>query len=592
MNKKIIFITIIIFFYINILSFSNNTYNFTNEEKKWINDNNPIVFSPDPNYKPIEFYDKNGNFSGITADYIKWINDNTELEIKIQRSKDWSEVINKLKNKKIDFATLAISNLSLSEKVHYTETFLSLENIIVGNNTLEKGITIKDLKNKKIGVLKNYTIDEYIKTNYPKIEIIEVSSILEGLKLTQIGYTDAFLGDIAQISNELDNIDLNNLKYINNANYRYDLSFAVREDYSILASILNKSINKIPDKYKKETNDKWINIKSIQLEKQKKFILKTSYVISFLIFFIIIINIYLSYKIKTKTKKLNKTNEDLKNLNENLNSIIEKRTEKLSKALNNLIATKDNLVESEKMNSLNEIVVGLSHELNSPISNIKTIVNFMDMSNKSFIKKLNEKNIDINQVIDYCNQINENIRLLSSSINKTDKLNSNLNIFKLQSEKNHENLVTLKSLISELKKHYSFKYRNIKMNIDISISEDVSRLKVSRNKLEYILKELVNNSLFHGYLKNEVYNVFLKFTIIDNKLKITVKDLGRGIDKEILNNIFDPFFTTTRRRGSIGLGLFIVYNIVNSMYDGKINVYSSSKGTIFKIIIPIKNFLK
>ncbi len=120
----------------------------------------------------------------------------------------------------------------------------------------------------------------------------------------------------------------------------------------------------------------------------------------------------------------------------------------------------------------------------------------------------------------------------------------------------------------------------------INIEGNANSLKVPKNQIMFITKELINNSLFHAYSEIKTYKITLNFIITKENLIISVKDYGIGINKENLNKIFDPFFTTTRQRGSIGLGLFIVYNISKNILKGKIDLKSNSTGTVFKITLP------
>ncbi|MGK0289733.1 MAG: two-component system NtrC family sensor kinase, partial [bacterium] len=66
-------------------------------------------------------------------------------------------------------------------------------------------------------------------------------------------------------------------------------------------------------------------------------------------------------------------------------------------------------------------------------------------------------------------------------------------------------------------------------------------------------------------------------------------DNGKGMSSEIQEQIFEPFFTTKRGKGGTGLGLHIIYNLVNQRFKGKIFCESKEKeGTTFQVSIPKK----
>ncbi|MEA1975344.1 MAG: transporter substrate-binding domain-containing protein [Bacillota bacterium] len=588
MNKKLIIIPLILLlflpFFISKSSYSN--INFTTEEINWINEHKTITLSYDPIYAPIEFMDESNNYSGLSSDYIKWINSNTNLNIKIETSKNWTKVLEKLKTKNIDLSGAITKTTKRNKYILFTEPFISLPNIIIGRDTIDKNFTLSDMDGFTVAVVKNYAIHDYIEENYPNINIITVDSSKEGLKRVSFGMTDAFIGDIAQVSSNLDNLNLTNLKYINETEFTYNLSFGVRDDYDILVSILNKSLASIPQEEKDKIYNKWINIKPYENRKLKSYMLYTSIALLLIISLVLINNIYLSKKIKEKTKELTATNNKLELLNNNLNNLVLKRTGKLSESIKKLTKTKDELSEIKKMISLNELIIGLSNELDSPIGNIKTINSFMRISNDSFSKKLTSNDISKDYLIKYSQQLNENINLLDSSIRKTNHLNSSLKKLKLHEKIDTDNFINLNLLITELKKEYIFKYKNINMDLIINMDDNLNDLEVPKNQISFIIKELIDNSLFHAYNQTNIYEILLNFIITKENLIISIKDHGMGIKEENLSKIFDPFFTTTRQRGSIGLGLFIVYNIVNNILKGKIDLKTSDAGTTFKITIP------
>ena len=69
--------------------------------------------------------------------------------------------------------------------------------------------------------------------------------------------------------------------------------------------------------------------------------------------------------------------------------------------------------------------------------------------------------------------------------------------------------------------------------------------------------------------------------------KITYQDDGVGMTEEVLAKIYDPFFTTKRGKGSIGLGMNIVYNLINQKLKGKLKITSViNVGSTFVLTLP------
>ena len=589
-NKRIVFLTtLIIMFIIPFFQFDPTFSNIdlTSEEQEWIKNHPVITLSPDPIFYPIEFLDEKNNYNGFAADYINWIQNETGLNIEIEISENWSEVIEKMQNKKIDLIGAAVKTNDRSNYMIFTEPIISVQNIIIGKDNISSDILLEDMDGFNVAVVKDYAINDYITEKYPKIELIQVNSSEEGLKRVSFGMSDLFIGDSIQISSNMDDLELTNLKFINETEFTYNLSFAIRNDYTILQSILNKALLAMPKKEKDLIYDKWIKIKPFD-KKREIIIFKLAVFLTIIVIIAFINNLFLSNRVKEKTKELENSNSKLENLNNDLDKLVEKRTIELSENIKKLTEAKDQLAEAKKMASLNELIIGLSNELDSPISNLKTIVSFMQINNNSFENKINNNTLSKDFLIKHFDFLKENTNLLNSSIIKADNLNTTLKSLKLHQELNKNDFVTLNSLIAELKKEYLFKYRNVNMNLIINVKNKGENIMVPEYQIAFIAKELINNSLFHAYSESNTYEIVLNFIVTKENLIISVKDYGKGIPKEYIDKIFNPFFTTTRQRGSIGLGLFIVYLTIRNILKGQINLESSNKGTTFKITLPLK----
>jgi signal transduction histidine kinase len=71
-------------------------------------------------------------------------------------------------------------------------------------------------------------------------------------------------------------------------------------------------------------------------------------------------------------------------------------------------------------------------------------------------------------------------------------------------------------------------------------------------------------------------------------VKISIADTGRGIPPDVMDHIFEPFFTTKTQAAGVGLGLAIVYGIIER-HHGTIDVSSKQgSGTVFTIELPIR----
>ncbi|OAG26989.1 ATP-binding protein [Thermodesulfatator autotrophicus] len=240
--------------------------------------------------------------------------------------------------------------------------------------------------------------------------------------------------------------------------------------------------------------------------------------------------------------------------------------------LKEIKARKAQLIQSEKLASLGTLLFGVAHELNNPLSNA---------SSSCQILMEDIDNIDKNEIKNFIKQIDHEIwrardiilALLEFSRYKQFDL-SEWNLYNLIQEV----LFILKSKI---------KQKNIKVDIRVD-----KKLKIYADKqtFQQALINLISNSI--DAIENNG-QILIKACYDPNRhgIFIAIEDNGCGIPLSILDKIFDPFFTTKGVKG-IGLGLYLVNEIV-SRHGGTIEVESEQgKGTIFYLFFPYKRHSK
>ncbi|MDF9793769.1 signal transduction histidine kinase [Methylorubrum extorquens] len=107
--------------------------------------------------------------------------------------------------------------------------------------------------------------------------------------------------------------------------------------------------------------------------------------------------------------------------------------------------------------------------------------------------------------------------------------------------------------------------------------------------LAQVVSNLALNAVIHAFPEGRPGTLLVDVSRLgDTQIRMTVRDDGRGIPRENLQRIFDPFFTTGRDKGSTGLGLHIVYNLVVSTLRGQIAIDSEEGvGTGVTIDLPV-----
>lgn len=246
---------------------------------------------------------------------------------------------------------------------------------------------------------------------------------------------------------------------------------------------------------------------------------------------------------------------------------------KLEHAIRKLKETQAQLIQSEKMASLGQLVAGVAHEINTPLGSVN--------SNNGIFKKCMDKfrddlkDGDIKEIMEDAIKTNEEAIKRINNLVRSLRNFARLDEAEYQEANIHDGLNSTLMLINH----------EIKNRIEV-ITEfhDIPPVKCYPNQLNQVFMNILVNAYQSIEGKGEIT---IKTEKQENKVIITISDSGKGIPTEDLHRIFDPGFTTKGVGVGTGLGLSICYQIIEK-HKGKIVAESElGKGSVFKIELPL-----
>ncbi len=255
---------------------------------------------------------------------------------------------------------------------------------------------------------------------------------------------------------------------------------------------------------------------------------------------------------------------------------LNKKNKKLQKTLSELKETQLQLINTEKMASIGQLVSGVAHEINTPLASIS--------SNNDLINRIlaNKNNMSLEQIeiLRELNNIDIEAAQRISNIVKSLKRFVRLDEAEFQkADINKEIDLTLKLLTHELG-------NNIEIIKNYSAIPEVM---CSVNMLNQVFMNLLVNAC-HSIKQKKQKGIIVITTMADEKfLTVKIKDNGTGIPSEIQSKIFNAGFTTKKIGIGTGLGLSISKKIAE-LHKGSISFVSKqNEGTEFTVSIPVNN---
>jgi len=292
--------------------------------------------------------------------------------------------------------------------------------------------------------------------------------------------------------------------------------------------------------------------------------------------------------------RLSEAKRDLKDLNVSLESrvtersaALERANADLSAALSTLQRTQVELLASEKMASLGSLVAGIAHELNTPIGNSLLASTSLRDRVEDFESHVAAGALRRSELIVHLEEVRMASQLISNSLHKAAELISSFKQIAVDQTNDQRREFDLQEAVRDIIATYMPRLRRAGCEVVLEIQEGL-RFDSYPGGLYQVLNNLMNNALNHAFEGGGSGTVTVHAeAAADGMVALTFSDDGVGMTDDVLRRVFDPFFTTRMGQGGTGLGMHIVYNIVNAVLGGRISVSSApGAGTSVRMLLP------
>ncbi|WP_066376865.1 MULTISPECIES: sensor histidine kinase [unclassified Anabaena] len=303
---------------------------------------------------------------------------------------------------------------------------------------------------------------------------------------------------------------------------------------------------------------------------------------------------------QTLEQRVEERTQELQQAQRTLEQRVEERTQELTIALKELQQTQAQLIQTEKMSSLGQMVAGIAHEINNPVNFINGNIECADEYIKDLLDLINLYQQQYPHPDDIIADTIEEIEL--SFISK-DLVNILVSM-KMGVQRIREIVLSLRNFsrldeadMKEVDIHEGID--NTLLILNHRIKSGIAVIKNYGNlpliecypaQLNQVFMNIISNAidaLLAQKTQNNPQIIISTDQVDDNHIKVEITDNGAGITPENIQKIFDPFFTTKPVGKGTGLGLSVCYTIIEK-HQGKIAVFSEvNQGSKFVISLPI-----
>jgi len=256
--------------------------------------------------------------------------------------------------------------------------------------------------------------------------------------------------------------------------------------------------------------------------------------------------------------------EEFRQLHE---SVVE-TNKKLEESMSKLKAAQAKLVQTEKLSAMTELISGVAHELNNPLTGILGYSQLL-------LESLSDS------------EHHENLQRINNEAMRCRRIVQSLQAF-ARGEAQKKEAVDINEVIRGIVELRRYQLRSDGIRLTTSLTDEHPTIRGNLHQLQQAILNVLNNAHQSITASRRGENIEIRTWLdkTDNCVRIAVSDDGAGILPENKGKIFDPFFTTREVGEATGLGLSFAYGIVQE-HGGQISVESTpNKGATFEIQLP------
>ncbi|NNK84177.1 MAG: GAF domain-containing protein [Desulfobacterales bacterium] len=264
----------------------------------------------------------------------------------------------------------------------------------------------------------------------------------------------------------------------------------------------------------------------------------------------------------------------LNELNRNLENIVKERTRKLNDALVEKEKTQDQLIRSESLAAIGQLVAGTAHELNNPLTSVSSLI-------QSTVEDL----VQIADKITLDQELIDDLKFALKELSRARDIVASLLGLSRQTQ-TYTEPVNLNMVVTDALRILYNEYKHYDLEISEDYDPELPDVQGNFANLGQVVLNIIKNAI--DAVSENKGSIFLttRFDKDVHQVVFSCRDTGPGIDILIQKDIFKPFFTTKAVGKGTGLGLYICHEIVKK-HGGVLSLEENdSQSTCFVMKLP------
>ncbi len=247
--------------------------------------------------------------------------------------------------------------------------------------------------------------------------------------------------------------------------------------------------------------------------------------------------------------------------------------------------TQAKLLEAKKLAALGVMVAGVAHEINTPVGVCLTAASMLGEQSQQLSRSFAQRSMTQSDLQRYLETAAAGTNLIHSNLERVARLIDAFREVAVAGNTGEKKPFRIKACVDEVLRSLESRLPSDRITLQVDCAPELEVVSFAGDWVS-IFTNLLLNSAAHGFKGRDRGLITIRVSLREGNLIVEYTDDGVGLSPEIKTHIFDPFFTTDMQNG-MGLGMYLVHNLVTHRLGGTINCVSiPGQGAQFQIEVP------
>jgi two-component system NtrC family sensor kinase len=230
---------------------------------------------------------------------------------------------------------------------------------------------------------------------------------------------------------------------------------------------------------------------------------------------------------------------------------------------------RDQLIQSQKMAAIGELVAGVAHDINNPLASVAGFAEYL----------VDAKTAELPP------SMIEPLTAIQEQAQRAANIARNLLAFTRKGEA-HVRTVQIGPILESTLQMLRYQLMAWHLESELNIAEGLPPVEADHNQLQQVFVNLVHNAAQAMHTSGVGTRIAVSALPVDDGISVTVRDDGPGVPADMADRIFEPFFSTRSEGEGTGLGLSICQRIIKEHKGSICLVRDSGQGAVFRVELP------